>query len=175
MATVITPVRIVKVQRQSVQNARETVLVDFDLSADQGVRIWQVRFDVFQGVLVPGGDNDRGMGSLALHVEQGTLELDIGDTPTDRLITNSEVIAEVGLEVPGSNTVGQQPDTGFHFTGDPVTDFSAMGGMDMAISPQFSVTSSDANFALNGAMATIFYQYLKLSQAELASQFLSRR
>lgn len=174
MATVQTPVRIAKIMRTSVQDAAEETTLDFELASDQGVRILVVRFDINELVLVPGAAQVTETAFMSLHIEEGALEAAL-DAPADRQRLNSEIIAENAIEFIGSNTAGEGLLKTPAWLGDPVHDFNAMGGFDIALNPQFRVVTSAAVLTMNGCQATLFYQYIRFTRSELATQFLLRR
>lgn len=182
MADVLSPIRILRSRRTSFQATPEEVEIDFNLGLEQGIRIHAVEFGIRQAISLPSGDDtlEYMQAHMSLHVEVGALEGGIESFPADDTILNSEIIAETTLQattftssVPATspdiaNFVWLQPNSwNFHqLVGGPI---------DLAQNLTFRGVASAATFTINGAQVTIYYQYLKLTKAELGAQFVLRR
>ncbi len=176
MAKPLTPVRIARISRQSFQNTEETSELDFELALRQGVLIHAVEFAVGQAILVAAAADDREEFYLSLHAETGALENSL-DALLDVQVLNSEVIAETAAMVTGTNTAANVIGTMFAWLGPAAWNYNQLlgGPLLLATNLTFRGITSASTLTINGAMAHIFYQYVELSAAELANQFILSR
>lgn len=182
MPIILSPVRILRSRRTSFQNVEETQEIDFNLALEQGIRIHAVEFGMKDATFVPSTDDNvqHATAHLSLHIETGALEGAIDAYPADQTILNSEILAETTLQVQGftSSVPATSPDVIVYQWMQPISWnlHAIMGGpLDLAQNLTFRGIASVATFTINGAQVTIFYQYIKLSKAELGEQFALRR
>ena len=179
---ILSPVRILRSRRTSFQNVEETAEIDFQLGFEGGVRIHAIEFGLKNATFVPSSNDsiEHATAHLSLHIETGALEGAIDAYPADETILNSEILAETTLQVQGftSSVPATSPDVIVYQWMQPLSWnlHQIMGGpLDLAQNLTFRGIASVATFTINGAQVTIFYQYLKLTKAELGEQFSLRR
>lgn len=181
MAKILTPIRIARSRRTSFTNVVETREIDFGLAVQQGIRIHAVEFGMSNVVPVPGNDTiDVTNAFMSLHVETGALEGAIDAFPADDDILNSEIIAETTFQVHAftSSVPATSPDVFTMIWLQPKTwNFHEIvgGPLDFAQNLTFRAITSNAELVVNGGQVTIYYQYIKLTPAELGEQFALRR
>lgn len=182
MPTILSPIRIARTRRTSFQNVEETFEIDFNLGLEQGIRIHAVEFGINNAVALPAADDiiDFSTAHLSLHIETGALEGAIDSFPSDNTILNSEILAETTLQSQGftSSVPATSPDVINYIWLQPIAwNFHQLigGALDIAQNLTFRGITSQATFTINGAQVTIYYQYIKLSKAELGEQFALRR
>ncbi len=175
MVKALTPVRIARIQRQSFQNTAESAEVDFELALKQGVLVHAVEFLIGQAILVAAADPDREEAYLSLHAETNNLE-DAIDQSADGLVLNSEIIAETTLVVHASNDAVAGAG-GMNFLGPIAWNYTQLLGAPLLLASNltFRGVTTASTLTINGATAHIFYQYVELTETELAQQFLLRR
>ncbi len=176
MAQALTPVRIARISRQSVNNATETAELDFQLDHRQGVLIHAVEFLIGQFLDVGATSIIPSQGVLSLHAETGNLE-DTSDAFTDGLVLNSEVIAEAVLQATVLETAAAGGGVSHVWLSPKEWNYNQLLGQPLLLATNltFRVHSSAAVLTVNGGAAHIFYQYVTLTDAELANQFILRR
>lgn len=176
MVKALTPVRIARISRQSVNNATETSELDFQLDHRQGVLIHAVEFLVGQMIDVGAIVISPTQAYLSLHAETGNLE-DAADALVDATVLNSEVIAEAVLQVTNLETATAGGAASIIWLSPNQWNFNQLLGQPLLLATNltFRVRSSAAVLTVNGAAAHIFYQYVTLTDAELANQFILRR
>jgi len=176
MATPLTPVRIARVSRQSVNNGAETVELDFQLDHRQGVLIHAVEFLIGQLVDVGATSVVPTQAVLGLHAETGNLE-NTADALVDATVLNSEVIAEAVIQATVLETAAAGGGIGFIWLSPNAWNFNQLLGRPLLLATNltFRVFSSASVLTVNGGAAHIFYQYVTLTDAELANQFILRR
>lgn len=176
MVKALTPVRIARVTRQSFQNVEETVEVDFQLDHRQGVLIHAIEF--FFGGVEPTGQTvvNALQAYLSLHAETGTLE-NAADAVVDSVVLNSEVIAECVFTVIDLETATAGGGVGMAWLSPNQWNFNQLLGQPLLLATNltFRGVTSNASLTVNGGGAHIFYQYVTLTDAELANQFILRR
>lgn len=176
MVKALTPVRIARISRAGVNNAIETAELDWQLDHRQGVLIHAVEFLIAEYVDVGATSVIPSQAYLSLHAETGNLE-DAADGLVDATVLNSEVIAEAVYQAMvletgaagGGITAGWQSPNQWNYNqllGQPLL---------LATNITFRVRTRPATLTVNGAAAHIFYQYVTLTDAELANQFILRR
>lgn len=176
MVRALTPVRIARISRASFQSTEETAELDFELSVRQGVLIHACEFGVASAVHVATADNDQDQFYLSLHAETGELE-NAADGFLDALVLNSEIIGEAIGQVSSSATAGEE--TGVHFDWlSPISwRYDEVMGAPLLLAGNltFRGKASSSALTVNGAFARVFYQYVTLTDQELARQFILRR
>ena len=176
MVKALTPVRIARVSRQSVNNAAETVELDFQLDHRQGVLIHAVEFLIGQLLDVGATTIVPTQCGLSLHAETGNLE-NTADALVDASVLNSEVIAEAVIQATVLETAAAGGGVGYEWLSPKEWNYNELLGQPLLLATNltFRVFSSAAVLTVNGGAAHIFYQYVTLSDAELANQFILRR
>ncbi len=176
MVKPLTPVRIARVSRQSVSNAAETVELDFQLDHRQGVLIHAVEFLVGQLIDVGATSIIPTQATLSLHAETGPLEA-AADALVDATVLNSEVIAEAVLQSTILETAAAGGAAAIAWLSPSAWNYNQLLGSPLLLATNltFRVASSAAVLTVNGGAAHIFYQYVTLTDAELANQFILRR
>lgn len=176
MATPLTPVRIARVSRANVNNAAETVELDFQLDHRQGVLIHAVEFLI--GGLIDVGATSviPTQAGLSLHAETGNLE-NTADALVDATVLNSEVIAEAVAQSIVLETAAAGGGVSMMWLSPNEWNYNQLLGRPLLLATNltFRVFSSAAVLTVNGGAAHIFYQYVTLTDAELANQFILRR
>jgi len=176
MVKALTPVRIARVSRQSVNNATETVEVDFQLDHRQGILIHAVEFlmgqvlDVGATTIVPN------QVTMSLHAETGTLE-NTAAALVDAIQLNSEIIAEAVYQTVVLETAAAGGGVSNGWLSPNAWNYNQLLGQPLLLATNltFSVIGTGTVLTINGAAAHIFYQYVTLTDAELANQFILRR
>lgn len=176
MVKALTPVRVARVSRQSVNNAAETVEVDFQLDHRQGVLIHAVEFVMGQAIDVGATSVVPTQAVLSLHAETGTLE-NAADALVDALQLNSEIIAEAVWQTTVLETAAAGGGVAQGWLSPNAWNYNQLLGQPLLLATNltFRVFSSATVLTINGAAAHIFYQYVTLTDAELANQFILRR
>ena len=176
MVTALTPVRVARVSRAAFQQTEESSEVDFQLAHRQGVLIHAVEFGMGSATYVPASDNDQDYAYLSLHAETGELE-NAADQFGDSLVLNSEIIAEAVLWVSGATTAGEETGIKKGWLTPIAWNYNELLGDPLLLATNLTFRGITTNSVLTvgGAFARIFYQYVELSQAELANQFILRR
>lgn len=176
MVRPLTPVRIARASRASVQSTAEESELDFQLALKQGLLIYSVEFSIGDARFVAAADDDEEDAFMSLHAETDELE-DSYDEYGDALVLNSEVIAETALHVSSSSTAGEQTGPKYTWFGPTSWRFREIVGEPLLLASNitFRVVTTANSFTINSPVARIFYQYVELTEAELARQFLLRR
>lgn len=176
MPQALTPVRIARVSRQSVNNAEETVELDFQLDHRQGVLIHAVEFLIGQLIDVGVTTIIPTQAVMGLHAETGNLE-NGADALVDATVLNSEVIAEAVVQATVLETAAAGGGVGYIWLSPKEWNYNQLLGKPLLLATNltFRVFTSAAALTVNGAAAHIFYQYVTLTDAELANQFILRR
>ncbi len=177
MAEVLSPVRIARARRTSFQNVEETFEIDFELGLEQGLRVHAVEFGMREAIIVPTTAPLTAQVHMSLHVETGALEGAIDAFPADDVILNSEIIAETTYQVMSGDTAQIEGATSQEWLQPKSWNYHEIMGqaLDLAQNLTFRVITSESPLTVNGGQVTIYYQYLKLTKAELGSQFILRR
>jgi len=181
MATLITPVpRVARANRQSVGTSAETHEFDFGLTADLAIAILCIEF-VVNPTLTPSATFRSLNVTMGVHIETGGLEdsFDGDSNPTEgQTNLDSEVIAEASYYVTGIDDVATEfrAGAGGSWSTAPRWDYLQMLGSALlvAINPTFRVRTNNAVLVANVECA-IWYQYVRLSQAELGGILARRR
>ena len=108
MARALSPVRVARIGRLSFQAARETVELDFQLGLLQGVNVLSAEFILGNAVLVPTSVMVAHSIHSSLHLEVGSLEEDASNLAADGNVLNSEIIADVVINVAGQDEADVQ-------------------------------------------------------------------
>lgn len=176
MVKALTPVRIARISRQSVNNAAETSELDFQLDHRQGVLIHAVEFLVGQLLDVGATSVIPSQAGLSLHAETGNLE-NTADALVDAVVLNSEVIAEAVAQSTILETAAAGGAAAIIWLSPKAWNYNELLGRPLLLATNltFRVFSSAAVLTVNGAAAHVFYQYVELTDAELANQFILRR
>lgn len=176
MVRSLTPVRIARASRQSVQSSAEETELDFQLALKQGLLIHAVEFSIGDARFVAAADDDEEDAFMSLHAETDELE-DSYDEFGDGLVLNSEVFAETALHVSSSSTSGEQTGPKYTWFGPISWRFRELLGEPLLLASNvtFRVVTTANSFTVNSAVARIFYQYVELTEQELARQFLLKR
>lgn len=176
MAQALTPVRIARVSRQSVNNATESVELDFQLDHRQGVLIHAVEFLIGQLIDVGATTIVPNQANLSLHAETGNLE-NTALALVDATVLNSEVIAEALIQTTILETAAAGGGVGYIWLSPKEWNYNQLLGQPLLLATNltFRVEASGVVLTVNGAAAHIFYQYVTLTDAELANQFILRR
>ena len=176
MPKALTPVRIARVSRQTVNNTAETVELDFQLDHRQGVLIHAVEFLIGQFIDVGGTTIIPTQGVLSLHAETGNLE-NTADALVDATVLNSEIIAEAVLQATVLETAAAGGGVSHEWLSPKEWNYNQLLGQPLLLATNltFRVFTSAAVLTINGGAAHIFYQYVTLTDAELANQFILRR
>lgn len=181
MAKDLSPIRIARARRTSFQNTEESAELDFNLGLRQGIKIHAIEFGIRNIILVPVDDAiDHESAHMSLHAETGALEGAIDSFPSDDLILNSEIIAETTIQVDGftSSVPSTSPDIFVPTWLQPKAwNFHQLVGSPLVLAqnPTFRGVTSSSLLTVNGGQVTIYYQYVELTDTELASQFILRR
>ena len=172
----LTPVRIARVSRQTVNNAAETVELDFQLDHRQGVLIHAVEFLIGQMIDVGVTTIIPTQATLGLHAETGNLE-NSADALVDATVLNSEIIAEAVCQAVVLETAAAGGGVNMLWLSPNEWNYNQLLGKPLLLATNltFRVFSSAAALTVNGGAAHIFYQYVTLTDAELANQFILRR
>ena len=176
MVKALTPVRICRVSRQSVQDTEETVAVDFELGHRQGVLIHAVEFLMGQAIEVGATTLVHTQAYLSLHAETGTLE-SAADALVDAVILNSEVVAEAVYQIGSIETAAAGGAIAGTWLSPNSWNYNQLLGQPLLLATNltFRAVTSASTLTVNGAAAHIFYQYVNLTDTELANQFILRR
>lgn len=176
MVTALTPVRIARVSRQSVNNTAETVEMDFELGHRQGILIHAVEFLIGQLLDVGATSIVPTQAGLSLHAETGNLE-NTADALVDATVLNSEIIAEAVVQSTVLETAAAGGGVAIQWLSPKEWNYNELLGKPLLLATNltFRVFSSAAILTVNGGAAHIFYQYVTLTDAELANQFILRR
>jgi len=176
MVKALTPVRIARISRQSVNNAVETAELDFQLDHRQGVLIHAVEFLIGQLLDVGATSIIPSQAGLSLHAETGNLE-NTADALVDATVLNSEVIAEAVIQSIVLETAAAGGGAAMQWLSPNVWNYNELLGQPLLLATNltFRVFSSAAVLTVNGGAAHVFYQYVTLTDAELANQFILRR
>lgn len=176
MPKALTPVRIARVSFQTVNNAEKTVELDFQLDHRQGVLIHAVEFLIGQLIDVGAVTIIPTQAVLGLHAETGNLE-NSADALVDATVLNSEVIAEAVIQSVILETAADGGGAGMMWLSPKEWNYNQLLGAPLLLATNltFRAFSSAAVLTVNGAAAHIFYQYVTLTDAELANQFILRR
>lgn len=176
MAQALTPVRIARVSRQSVNNAVESVELDFQLDHRQGILIHAVEFLIGQFLDVGATSIVPTQANLSLHAETGNLE-NTALALVDATVLNSEVIAEALLQGIVLETAAAGGGVALEWLSPKEWNYNELLGQPLLLATNltFRVEASGTVLTVNGAAAHIFYQYVTLTDAELANQFILRR
>lgn len=176
MVKALTPVRIARISRQTFSNVEETAELDFQLDHRQGVLIHAVEF--LMGAVEPAGQTvvNALQAYLSLHAETGNLE-NPADALVDAVVLNSEIIAESVFTVIDLETATAGGGVAMAWLSPNAWNFNQLLGQPLLLATNltFRGVTSDATLTVNGAAAHIFYQYVTLTDAELANQFILRR
>lgn len=174
MAKALTPVRVARVSRESFQNTAEEAEVDFQLAHRQGVLIHAAEFAIGDVRFVPGSDPDEEDAFLSLHAETGELERTF-DAFTDALVLNSEIIAETALHVSGHSAAGGV--INYTWLGQRSWNYNQLLGSPLLLATNvtFRGVTTGSALTVNSASVRIMYQYVELTDQELANQFILRR
>jgi len=173
----LSPIRVARVRRTTFQDTEETFEVDFQLALNQGIAIYSIHFGLREAITVPTTAPLHGQIFQSLHVETGALEGDIDSFPTDDVILDSEIIAQAVLQISSGDTA--QIEGAFESTWlTPIMfNYKDITGEPLIVAQNLTyrgVTSESTLTAL-GAQATIWYKYVKLTDAELGRLFAVRR
>lgn len=176
MVKALTPVRVARVSRQSVQNVEETTEVDFQLDHRQGVLIHAVEFLMGQAIQAGSATLTSRQIFMSLHAETGTLE-NAADALVDAITLNSEVIAEAVFQIIDLETAASGGGVTQGWLSPLSWNYNQLLGQPLLLATNltYRVVTSDSTLTVNGAAAHIFYQYVTLTDAELANQFILRR
>ena len=176
MPQALTPVRIARISRQSVNNTAETSELDFQLDHRQGVLIHAVEFLIGQLIDVGAVSVIPTQAGLSLHAETGNLE-NAADALVDATVLNSEVIAESVVQSTILETAAAGGGAAITWLSPNEWNYNELLGKPLLLATNltFRVFSSAAVLTVNGAAAHIFYQYVTLTDSELANQFILRR
>jgi len=182
MVTVLSPLRIARSRRTSFQAVEETQELDFQLGRRQAIRVYAVEFGYRQVIFIPSANDaiQFAQAHLSLHIETGGLEGAIDAFPADETILNSEIMAETTLQVAGftSSVPSTSPDFDSIVHLQPLNwNFIALTGGPILVAQNltFRGIGSAATLTINGAQATVFYDYVELTLQELGQQFALRR
>lgn len=181
MVEILSPVRILRSRRTSITNVEETAEIDFSLALMMGIRIHAVEFGLREAIMVVADDTVlTHQVHMSLHVEIGALEGAIDAFPADATILNSEIIAETTLQMHAFSS--SVPAASGEMVGglwlQPMAwNFHQLvgGALDFAQNLTLRTITSEAGLTVSGAQVTIYYQYIKLTKAELGEQFALRR
>ena len=179
MPTLITPSpRVARANRQAVGTTSESHEFDFGLTADLAIAILSVEFNVMP-TLTPSTTYRSLHITMGLHVEAGALEesFDGNTNPTEaETQLDSEVIAETSFHIEGLDEGTGGGGGGCSWSGPPVFDYVQKLGQALlvAINPTFRARSNNAALVANVECA-IWYQYVRLTQAELGGILARRR
>lgn len=176
MAQALTPVRIARISRQTFANVEETAVLDFQLDHRQGVLIHAVEFLMGQAIEAGQTVLSTAQAHLSLHAESGTLE-SASDALVDGVTLNSEIIAEAVLQIMNIETAAAGGAAAMIWLSEKTWNFNALLGKPLLLATNltFRGITSVATFTVNGAAAHVFYQYVTLTDSELANQFILRR
>jgi len=177
MPTTLTPIRIARARRTSFSNSEETQELDFDLGLNMGIAIYNIHFGIREAITTPTSAPLHGQVFMSVHVETGGLEGAIDAFPTDDFILDSEIIAQVVLQIASGDTaqiegaLSQQWLTPINF------DYLAMTGEPLILAQNvtFRGVTSESTLNVNGGQVTIMYKYVKLTDQELGRLFAVRR
>ena len=172
----LTPVRIARVSFQTVNNVAKTVELDFQLDHRQGVLVHAVEFLIGQVIDVGVTTIIPTQGVLGLHAETGNLE-NTADALVDSTVLNSEVIAEAVIQSTVLETAAAGGGISLEWLSPKEWNYNELLGKPLLLATNltFRAFSSAAVLTLNGPAAHIFYQYVTLTDSELANQFILRR
>ena len=176
MVKALTPVRIARISRQTFQDTAETAELDFQLDHRQGVLIHAIEF--LMGQVIEAGQTvlSTAQVNLSLHAETGNLE-NTADSLVDAVVLNSEVIAEAVFQVMNIETAAAGGAAAMAWLSPNAWNYNQLLGAPLLLATNltFRGITSVATLTCNGAAAHIFYQYVTLTDAELANQFILRR
>ena len=179
MAKALSPVRVARVNRLSFQAAREDVELNFQLGLKQGVALLAAEFLIGGAVLVPSTTMISHTIHSSLHLETGSLEEDASNFTEDSQALNSETVADAILIVQGQDEAATRGGSAISMVwGSPKRwDFRSLFGEPLLIAQNITAThiTSNALLTANRTVWKIFYQYVELTDAELAGQFILRR
>lgn len=177
MAKVLSPMRVLRARRDSNQDTAETMEIDFNLGIEQGVELFSATFSVAQAIAVPGAAPLHLQEYMSLHVETGALEGGIQTFPADELILNSEIIAEAVLQIITGDTAQVEGVHTMEWLSPNHWNFLAMLGKPLLLAQNLTFRSdtSASTLTVNGPQLTLWYRYVKLTQAELVDLFTLRR
>lgn len=176
MVRVLSPMRIARVRRTSVQAATETDEIDFALGLNQGIQVFAVEFGLFTPVVLGGDPANNETVTLSLHAETGGLEGGISSFPSDNFILNSEILAEAVYWTRAYDNATQASYPSGTWLTPTAWDFKSILGEPLLFAQNLTYrVIASTNMTVAGAQATVFYKYVELTNAELGAQFALRR
>lgn len=178
MVKALTEVRIARISRASFQNVEETSEVDFQLGLDQGVEIEAIEFGIGQAIVVPTTGFNAHQATLSLHRETGTLEV-AADALVDNLELDSEIVAQAVLQMLDQDEAGALGGSAASmlWLSPNSWRFRDLIGKPLLLASNltFRGITSAAALTVNGAFASIYYRYVKLTENELGKLLIARR
>lgn len=176
MAEALTPVRIGRASRSSFQDTEESAEIDFQLGVRQGIVLHAFEFGVANAQHVATSDDRQDYAFLSLHAETGELE-NVADGYADALVLNSEVLGEAVLAASSSGTAGEETGVKLAWLSTYSWRMADLMGKPLLLASNltFRGVTTDAQLTINGAFVRFYYQYVELTKAELADQFILRR
>jgi len=178
MARPLTPVRIAKVTRTSFDTNAEEIELDFELALRQGYRLHvlemacrDITHDASPSLLSDAI-------TASVHAETGGLETAI-DAAVDGQILNSEIIAETSIQsviqIEAATRGGST--RALTWLGPNRWNYTSMLGAPLLLASNLTCRfrSGAATLDAEAFTVTFYYQYVELTEMELAGQFLLRR
>jgi len=170
------PLRIARARRTSFQNSEETFEIDFSLGRNQGIELYKVHFGIREAVTVPTTAPLTGQVFMSLHVETGGLEGAIDAFPTDDVILNSEIIAQVVLQIASGDTAQIEGALSQEWLTPKEFNYFRDTGEALVLAQNltFRAVTSESTLTVNGGQVTLWYKFVDLSDAELGRLFAVR-
>jgi len=173
----LSPIRVARVRRTSFQNTEESFEIDFDLALNQGIAIYSISFAIREAITVPTTAPLHGQVFQSIHVETGGLEGAIDAFPTDDVILDSEIIAQCVLQITSGDTAQIEGEFDAVWLSPIEFNFNEITGEPLIVAQNLTYrgVTSESTLTANGPQATIWYKYIRLTDAELGRLFAVRR
>ncbi len=178
MAKALSPIRLATINRAAVTNSVETAELDFQLAVRQGVLIHVVEVAIGNPIVSNTTVYSQEAWYASLHIETGTLETAM-DALVDGERLNSELIAVFGATYHVQNEAATRGGSagGGVWNTPRRYNYGQMFGKALLVAQNVTARffTRNSTLVVNDIQMRIWYQFVELTDAELASQFVLRR
>jgi len=178
MAKPLTPVRIAKVSRTSFSNSAEEVEVDMELALGQGFLLHTVEIVPGELNLAVSTAQKEETAYMSVHAETSTLEV-AQDAAVDGLVLNSEILAQAVVQAKAQEEAATRggSSAAFIWLSEKRWNFNELLEKPLLLATDLTCRfiTSAAALVVQRTTINLFYQYVELSEKELADQFLLGR
>ncbi|KKL82629.1 hypothetical protein LCGC14_1982820 [marine sediment metagenome] len=179
MAKALSPIRIARFNLENVDApGTENLGIDFQLGIRQGIRLYRAEFGIGEMAFVDAAAAaQRCVCLMSLHAETGNLE-DL--FPTDTGLINSEVVASAIIQGQMHDSAAAGGMVDYVWLKEGTINYREVLGEPLLLAQNltFRVTAEElvsATLQVLDAHVQLWYDYVELTPAELASQFILRR